>query len=676
MNGRPKVDPSPTLKGRSGGYLDFIDGLRAISILAVVAFHIGLPAPSGGFFGVDIFFVISGFLIIGQIVADCEAGTFKFGRFWARRVLRILPSYLLVILACVALSFFVLVTPYEFFDFSEEVMWSAGMAMNSWLIRHVGYFDPDGNVKVLLHLWSLAVEEQFYIVAPIAITVFFLVARIVRRWIPLWVPGTIAIAAVFMWSFGLAMREVPAPNSEIFFHTEHRIWEFVIGGAMAIAGKQLRSLPRLMLQAATMLGFAAVAFGLFGIGIRDSFPSWQSALPVFGAALVLGGGVATPSPVTAVLSWRPLRGVGLVSYAWYLWHWPLMSFAYIANFADSDPILRTVCAGVSFLLAVLTYLLLERPLKEHRRRLAAAMPWRIVLVGLMACMATMAIGWWQNTQVVASVTSGIPAGMLPYRAGPDPDCALARIGSVDGCLARKGDRPAVFLLGDSHASVAAADFQKIALGYGSWLISMGIDGCAPFLDTQIVGLPDRNNTDCWGRQQAALSLLNGRETRMAAAIIEAQWVFHLRGDRPIGATSNLDDRAGFIASIHRTLDVLKRMGVKKTLLIAPVPLYGLSPAICVVRADRRHITRDICSLSRAEIDAQRATAIAWLRASVEGRSDAMLADPIGAFCDDQWCRPYKGDTIYYADYSHLAPSGEQALYAATKPGFDWLFAPN
>ena len=662
--------------GDDRGYLGFIDGLRAISILAVVAFHIGLPAPSGGFFGVDIFFVISGFLIIGQIVADCEAGSFSFGRFWARRVLRILPTYLLVILACMALAAVVLVTPGEIFDFSEEVMWSAGMAMNSWLIRHVGYFDTDGNVKVLLHLWSLAVEEQFYIVAPLAIGMFFFVARLFRRWIPLWLPGTIALAAAFMWSFGLAMRVAPAPNSEWFFHTEHRVWEFIAGGAMAILLPQIRLIPPRLLQWLAVLGLAAIAIGVFAFTLADSFPSWQTAVPVFGAALLLGVGSATPSPVTRLLAWRPLRGIGLVSYAWYLWHWPLMSFAYIAHFGDLDPALRAVCAGVSFLLAILTYLLIERPLRTQRRTLAKAMPWRIVAVGLAACFATMALGWWMNTDRVVALARGIPREMTPGREEPNGACALARTSSIESCLKSKGDRSSVLLLGDSHASVAAHAFEEIAKDRSSWLISLAIDGCTPFLDTRVVTPPDRGNGDCFDQQNNALSLLGGRKAALQGAIIEAQWIFHTIGNRPADSKMILDDHEGFVGAMKATLDRLATFGVKRTLVLAPIPLFKIDPSACVIRSDGRETSRDRCSITRAEADAQRATALAWLKDAVAGRSDAMLADPISAFCDDQWCRPYEGDTVYYADYSHLGHAGELALYAATRPGFDWLFAPN
>jgi peptidoglycan/LPS O-acetylase OafA/YrhL len=666
----------PGAIGGSRGYLDFIDGLRAISILAVVAFHIGLPAPSGGFFGVDIFFVISGFLIIGQIVADCEAGTFKFGRFWARRVLRILPSYLLVSLACAALSFFVLVTPAEFFDFSEEVMWSAGMAMNSWLIRHVGYFDPDANVKMLLHLWSLAVEEQFYIIAPIVIAVFFGLTGWFRRLLPRWLLLPAGLAIVFMWSLGLAMRDTSQLPSQLFYHTEHRIWEFVAGGGAAMLAPRLRLLPEWLLEGGTAFGAAAIAIAIFGFARAQSFPSAQTVVPVLGAALLLGFGAVRPTRMTRALSWRPLRGIGLVSYAWYLWHWPLMSFAYIAHFGDHDPVLRLVCAAVSFLLAVLTYLLLENPLRAHRRQLARAMPWRIVLVGLAACVGTMSVGWWMNTQYVAAVAANIPASMTAGRDEPDPDCALARVGSIDPCLARKGDRPAVFLLGDSHASVAAKSFQEIALDHRSWVISMAIDGCTPFLETHIVGPSDDNNGDCSAQQQAALQRLDGRNTGIRAAIIEAQWLFHTAGNRPIGAESDMDDHAGFVAAVQRTLDALESLGVKKTLILAPLPLFRIDPPACLLRADRTGASRDICSEPRSAADAQRATAMSWLQESVARRGDAMLADPIGAFCDSQWCRPYRHDTVYYADFSHLDHRGELELYTATRRAFDWLFAPD
>lgn len=677
MNRREVAGPAIWTADAPGqrGYLDFIDGLRAISILAVVAFHVGFPAPSGGFFGVDIFFVISGFLIIGQIVADCEAGTFRFGRFWARRVLRILPSYLLVIFACILLSLYVLVAPGEMFEFSEQVMWSAGMAMNSWLIRHVGYFDTDSNVKELLHLWSLAVEEQFYIVAPIAIWAFFVVTGWIKRIIPRWLLTPAAMTAVFMWSLGLAMRIGPAPSSPFFYHTEHRIWEFVAGGAAAMLVPQLRMLPRSLRELGALVGAACIVCALFVFGLLDSFPSWQSVVPVLGAALVLGMGAAGPNRLTSVLAWRPLRGIGLVSYAWYLWHWPLMSFAYIEHFADRDPVLRAVCAGVSFLLAVLTYLLLERPLREHRRRLAKAMPWRIVLIGIAACAATMTVGWEMNSRLVSSLSAGIPATLAPARQEAYPECEIPA-GRVDECLARRAGRSAVLLVGDSHAGAASFVFQEEARKRGWFLMRFEMGGCSPFLDTRVIGPDDHFNSDCSTAQDAALQLLKNRDTGIRVAIIDAQWLYHTVGDRPRGAAPTMDDRAGFIASMDHTLDVLAGLGASKSLVLGPIPLYNLRPATCLIRADRTGVSRDVCAQRTQDAVAERAKVVGWLQAAVEARPDARYADPIKAFCDPAWCRPNVGDTVLYFDYSHLNDVGVEAVYSATKPGFDWLFGAN
>jgi peptidoglycan/LPS O-acetylase OafA/YrhL len=653
-------------------YLDFIDGLRAIAILAVVAFHIGLPAPSGGFFGVDIFFVISGFLIIGQIVADCEAGTFRFGRFWARRVLRILPSYLLVILACVAASLVLLVTPKEASTFGEQVMMSAGFAMNSWLIRNLGYFGTAGDPTELLHLWSLAVEEQFYLVAPVVIAAFFLVTRWTGRWVPRPVFGAAALAAVCMWSFGLAMRTLPYPNFDIFYHTEHRIWEFMAGGIGAILVPRLRQLPAVSSELATASGLAGVAYGVFALGPASAFPSWQTLVPVVGAAALLGAGSARRTAVTGLLAWRPLRFIGLVSYAWYLWHWPLTSFAYIANFGDRSALLRAACAITSFGLAVLTYLLLERPLRPHRRELARRMPWRIVSIGLATCALTAGVGWAISTERAADLARTIPHGMAPALEEPEPRCDLTKLASADDCLAAKGNAPGVILLGDSNGTAAAKAFGEFARARGYWLLSAAIAGCGPFVDAGVVNR-GAVNMACPTRLGNALRLLPSKGAGVSRAIIEAQWILHTYGVRPQDGELLQDDHAAFTTAVRHTLQLLRSIGVTEILVLAPIPDLPLAVPDCLIRADRTGVSRDACSMTKVAFEAQRATAMGWLDEVLADQPDVRLVDPAPAFCDDLWCRPYRGDVPYYVDTGHLDHAGEDALYGATLPGFDWLF---
>ena len=657
----------------SGGkYLDFIDGLRAISILGVVAFHIGLPAPSGGFFGVDIFFVISGFLIIGQIVADCEAGTFRFGRFWARRVLRILPSYLLVVLVCLAAGLVFLVSPREAGGFGEQVMMSAGFAMNSWLIRNLGYFGSAGDATELLHLWSLAVEEQFYIVAPIVITVFFLATRLIGRWVPRSVLASAALAALFVWSLALALRTLPHPSFDIFYHTEHRIWEFLAGGIGAVLLPRLPKWPSWLAESLVALGLAGAAYAIFALGPATAFPSWQTLAPVIGAAFVLVAGAQQSTLGTRFLAWRPLRFVGRVSYAWYLWHWPLMSFAYVVHFGERSALLRSACAVVSFGLAVLTYLLIEDPLREHRRELARRMPWRIVMAGLAACALTALLGWTFGTVRVDQLARMIPPNMAPALEQPDPRCDLPKLASADACLAAKGTAPAVILLGDSQGNAASRELQAIASGHGYWLLSSALSGCAPFIHEGVVdhGAVEMTCPDLLNR---SLGLLPREGVGIDRAIVMAQWILHTSGVRPPNGAALTDDHSAFIAAVRAMLDHLRSLGAKKMIVLAPFPDFVLYVPDCLIRADRTAGSRDTCSMTRAGFDAQRRTAMAWLPEALAGEPGVRLVDPAPAFCDQLWCRPYKGDTVYFVDTGHPSHAGEEAIYAATKDDFDWLF---
>jgi len=372
MNRREVAGPATWTADAPGqrGYLDFIDGLRAISILAVVAFHIGFPAPSGGFFGVDIFFVISGFLIIGQIVADCEAGTFRFGRFWARRVLRILPSYLLVIFACILLSLYVLVAPGEMFEFSEQVMWSAGMAMNSWLIRHVGYFDTDSNVKELLHLWSLAVEEQFYLVWPLVLIVVLrrtTVPVVVARWL---------CAAIFVAALVMVMRSVLGASMVALYYGSESVGSLMLLTGAVVAfwfeqsdGRACR-LQRIVSWACVP---AAALIGTLGLTVRVEkacFLYLGGWLVVAAAvAIVLVAALDDSSLTGQLLAVHPLRWVGKISYGLYLWHFPLLYLIQYALVPQGfrSAVIAAIAVPAAVGMATLSFYLLERPINRAGR---------------------------------------------------------------------------------------------------------------------------------------------------------------------------------------------------------------------------------------------------------------------------------------------------------------------
>jgi peptidoglycan/LPS O-acetylase OafA/YrhL len=468
------------------GYRPFVDGLRAISILAVVGYHVGLPGTTGGYVGVDVFFVISGFLIISQIIDGLHSGNFTFGEFWARRAFRILPTYLLVLAASVALSPFFLVMPEEFRAFSREVRDAGLMIINHLFLEQQGYFDRASDTKPLLHLWSLSVEEQFYLAAPCLLATLWLVPGWLGR------PGlrlpTLFWAAVLVFSTSLAGCIVftRAGGSNFgFYLTVLRAWEFVAGGACAFLLPFAVRLPRHVLVAIGVAGLAAIAFAVGFFQHDTLYPSWRALLPVLGSVAVIVAGLAHPDAMMMRLLATPsMVFIGLVSYAWYLWHWPLLAFARIRNLGERDLPIDLGIAVLSFVLAVATFYILEKPIRRWRRRHARSIGWRPVFAGVAACGLAAFLGYQAQHALAQRQDAVIASRYRPQETASGRYCDLMKE-SGETCLAEAEGRPVGLLIGDSQMVFARDVLSERMQAAGVSAASMAALACPPFLDVHL-----------------------------------------------------------------------------------------------------------------------------------------------------------------------------------------------
>lgn len=359
-----------------------IDGLRAVAVLAVLGSHLKLPYLSGGFVGVDVFFVISGYLIASIVYGETAAGTFSFGRFYERRVRRIVPALLFVTLLTAALAWIYL-WPVEMAAFAESVAWSLAFLPNVHFGLHTGYFDPNAEALPLLHYWSLGVEEQFYIAFPIVVVVL---TKWARRWL---LPVLfIALFGSFAWA---EYQTLTLPGSA-FYLPQYRAWELLIGCILALpqfpaaANAWQRSLVGIV-------GLAAIAGSSFGYGPATPFPGATALLPTLGSAAVIW---SAAGPVAALLSVRPVAYIGKISYSLYLVHWPLIVFSG-QLFPHADPIERVAAIlALSFALAVFSYHFIEQPVRRgmvlKRRRVLFVAAVTSVAVVLAAGAALASLG--------------------------------------------------------------------------------------------------------------------------------------------------------------------------------------------------------------------------------------------------------------------------------------------
>ncbi|MGH8856134.1 MAG: acyltransferase family protein, partial [Telluria sp.] len=445
-----------------------IDGLRAVAVLSVVLFHAFPSLLRGGFIGVDIFFVISGFLISSILLRELEQGTFSFAHFYARRVKRIFPALILVIVSCLAFGWLALF-PDEYEQLGKHVMGGAGFAANFFYWAQVGYFDTAADTKPLLHLWSLGIEEQFYILWPIILLAGWRLRA-----------NLLALAAVLaLLSFAVNAGGIAQFPTATFYSPASRAWELLLGAGLACLHARPAGSPRLLpARAANLLawtGVALLAAGLALITRKSQFPGSLALLPALGALCLIGAGPQAWFN-RVVLSNRLMVWVGLVSYPLYLWHWPLLSFAQIIESREPAPLIRAGALLLALLLAWLTYRVVERPLRAGGGRGKVA-----ALCALMlACAAAGAYIYLNgglparqpiednvaNQKALVVVEDKANAAACKQRYGFDS--------FYEYCLqADPAQDPTVVLVGDSHAYHVVAGLTKHYSSVGENLLMLG-----------------------------------------------------------------------------------------------------------------------------------------------------------------------------------------------------------
>jgi peptidoglycan/LPS O-acetylase OafA/YrhL len=357
-----------------------IDGLRGIAVISVVTFHFFPYKITGGFIGVDVFFVISGFLISSILFASLDRGDFSIIEFYNRRIRRIFPSLLTVVLASLVFGWFVLLSD-EYQQLGKHVAGGATFISNLILSSENGYFGNAGESKPMLHLWSLAIEEQFYIFWPL-----LLIFVHKRKWnfLPM-------MAVVAIGSFVANIYMVDSNPTATFYWPIYRFWELIIGGILAGITLHYPQILSRYSNAQSFIGFILLIIGFVAIDKYSQFPGWWALLPTLSAFLLLAAG-PTAWINRAILSNRVLVWFGLISYPLYLWHWPLISFAKILEGTlDGKLKLKIALLLASVLLAWLTYKLIETPLRfKKSKKTALFLLFGLLLTGLLgySCIAT------------------------------------------------------------------------------------------------------------------------------------------------------------------------------------------------------------------------------------------------------------------------------------------------
>lgn len=663
-----------------------VDGLRAVAILSVVGFHAFPNAISGGYVGVDIFFVISGFLISHIIFSSLTENSFSFHEFYARRIRRIFPALLLVLLASYIFGWYRLFAS-EYGQLGKHIAGGAGFVSNLLFMNEAGYFDSEADTKQMLHLWSLAIEEQFYIVWPFILWLIWK-SRVDRL---------LLLSLLVVVSFGANLANTYDNNLVAFYSPFTRIWELMVGSLLAhltlqddrsdrlnklltwsenILAKMFHRIAEqpgtIVRDATSIVGAMMLVIGVLSITKRSHFPGWLAWVPVGGAFLLLAAGPSSWFN-RRVLSCRVLVWVGLISYPLYLWHWPILSFMRVIE-GRTPPIENRLAAVMcSIVLAWFTYRLVERPVRSGMGR-------NTVVLLSIAMIAIGCVGYFTYQQ----------HGLLnrPYARDTQPLLStLARTSREAECFdilnAHKktdnwfchlnaGSAPRIFVFGDSHALSLFPVFEKIAKNTNQDILFAGYSGCPPLLGVAALR-GDQDIRNCQALNDRIFT--HSTQNNITDVFLIGRWTYYTDGryddDQEMSlihktntAPTKDGSRIAFGQGIDETFLRFSRAGIKVH-IVRDIPLQLRSPrdlirAIQSTTAANREAKIDALSISllrHRQFQSFANSTIDKAAANQEIKLPIDIIDLDEAYCNQSSCPFAKNNISYYYDTDHLSVSG-------------------
>jgi peptidoglycan/LPS O-acetylase OafA/YrhL len=662
------------------GYRGDIDGLRALAVLSVIAFHAFPALFPGGFIGVDIFFVISGYLITGILLDGLIERRFSFLEFYRRRIQRIFPALILVLAACLAVGWYALIDD-EFHDLARHALSGAGFTSNLLLWHIDVYFDARAESQPLRHLWSLAVEEQFYIAWPI---VLWLTWRLRLN-------ATVVICVLAIGSFALNVTDSFSAQFVktliAFASLQTRAWELLLGGLLAhitrIHGGLLPFMSRFgavpeskrSSDVLATAGMVLLAVGFVGITPHSLFPGIWALLPTLGTFLVIAAGSRAWLNGT-VLASRPCRFIGLISYPLYLWHWPLLSFARVLTGATPAVGMCLALIAAAVLLAWLTYQTVERPIRSGTRRPLKA----ILLLATMAVVGSAAYAGLRYDPLDARPLLRQLADVVRRSALPGYDMCrepqLLQGPRLSVCTENERGGTNAALIGDSHAEDKFFGFVNIDHEHTWALLANAF--CPPIYGINLYVLGDPESS-C--RQKSA-KIIDWVDSQPPIKLVvlaffgnyflttpyAADHVLHDTGPNHV-AISGLDGQSGasrselFFSGLEQAVAQLEQAG-KQVIVPIDLPEFPFLPRDCYRRHDKHG-----CVLPRSAVDARQADERAIIARLQRAHPGIRVFDPLERFCTDSECFYTESGQLLYEDSNHLTHYGSE-LYAQAFIG--WL----
>ena len=681
--------PTTDLSSDSGllSYRPDIDGLRAIAVAVVVAFHVGVPGFGGGFVGVDVFFVISGFLITGLLVNELIAsGRISLSRFYARRVRRLLPALVLVAFVTVGLGFFLLLP----IDGEEQQLGYSAMATgvsasNFYFWSVLDYFRGPAELVPLLHTWSLAVEEQYYLLWPPALLILFLLAgKRNERFRP---SLGIVLAIVMAISLLISAWATNHKPTAAFYLMPARAWEFALGGLLMLAAPRLARLSRPIRTGLALLGAVAIGVSVLMFDRHTPFPGTAALIPGIGTAALLAAGCGgiNSAPIRLLAS-PPFVGLGLLSYSWYLWHWPLLALTRTGDLLHR-PLLRDVAIALAALgLAWLTYRFVENPIRKRRPGpFRTTMATLIVGVALSALLVAegAALAFRGERQQLDPRLSQINAAShdrppLSSQCMADEDEAFTGLPPAAPCTVGSAPPVRIAMWGDSHANTLFPLLTSAASELRTGAREFARASCPPLLGV----VPfDRGaaDLDCQRFNEAVIRELESLAgVGLRGVVLAGRWAAYVGlpqpnphdhptaslsyGSTPLDTPGSLE---ALEVGLSRAVARLRAAGLHVVVIDEIPELYFRSPS-CLAR----HSLEE-CSIARTSVDQRNTPITVSLTAAVRGMTEVRLINPIQELCDRRLCYPVRDGVLMYIDSHHLTSTGARSLLPAWREEFRW-----
>lgn len=662
-------------------YRPEVDGLRALAVIPVIFFHADFYMFAGGYVGVDIFFVISGYLITTILIKELSVDRFSIVNFYERRARRILPALFFVMLICLPLSWTLLISP-DMQNFGQSLVAVAVFGANILFWLTSGYFESASELKPLLHTWSLSLEEQFYVIFPLLMLGLW---RFRRRLV---VAVLLVIALV---SLAFAQLSVVAYPDASFYLLHTRAWELLVGSFVAFffyylsrdAAKQHAFDQRRWLQeCGGLVGLLLIIYSIFTFDAYTPFPSLYALIPVLGTAFILT--FANPNTLVGKLfCYKALVGIGLISYSAYLWHQPL--FAYARHYVIGDPTLGIymLLSALSIGLAYLSWKYIEAPFRD-KKRFSRAQIFSLSIIGSAFFIAVGLVGHVTDGKYFRSYDT-VQSDLLEtmQQRGANMSCwrqlergnfdsAACVIGNVE----TRNDKPADFaLIGDSHAGALTSALQNDAESRDSWGYNYTYTSCVPIFDTVPIAATRRYD-NCLSIRDHYQQLLHSGDLP-ETLIVAARWGIYFDtepfnnqegGREPHGHVRwvsadevYLDTKARMLESFNETIQLMLANG-HRVILVDPVPEMGWDVPSRLKQLYRRNgqLSDDDGSIAEGTYYQRNADVLNVIN-ELENELRFMRVKVDEKLCNQQRCKAHFGSRSLYYDRDHLSEFGAELI---------------